>query len=174
MLSIDFLMLNFIYNNCRTTWLDVLMPLITRLGNSGAIWIVLTGYLLISRKYRKAGMALFCALVLDVIICNGILKPLIARIRPYDVNTSVQLLIPRSTDFSFPSGHTASSFASVSALYFSRKKLWIPSLVLAILIAFSRLYLYVHYPSDVAAGMLIGSVLGFLGYKLAHYIQKRH
>lgn len=172
MLSIDFTILNFIYDNCRTAWLDVLMPLITKLGDSGAIWIVLAGCLLISRKYRKTGIALCCALVLDTIVCNGILKPFVARIRPCDINTAVELLIPRPTDFSFPSGHTAASFAAVSALYFSRRKLWIPALFLALLIAFSRLYLYVHYPSDVVAGMLLGSIFGFIGYKLADYIAR--
>lgn len=171
MLSIDFTILNFIYNNCRTAWLDVLMPLITKLGDSGIIWIILALSLLISQKYRKTGIALCLALALDVIICNGILKPLVARTRPCDVNTAIQLLIPRPTDFSFPSGHTAASFAAVSALYFSRRRLWVPSLVLALLIAFSRLYLYVHYPSDVAAGILLGSIIGFVGYKLADYIE---
>lgn len=174
MLSIDFAILNFIYNNCRTSWLNVLMPIITTLSNFGAIWIILAVCMLISIKYRRVGIALSCALVLDVIICNGILKPFIARIRPYDINTAIELLIPRPTDFSFPSGHTAASFASVSALYFSRLKLWIPSLILALLIAFSRLYLYVHYPSDVAGGIIIGYLLGFSGYKLAHYIQSNH
>jgi undecaprenyl-diphosphatase len=178
MLLIDSTILNFIYDNCRTSWLDVLMPLITRLGDSGVIWIVLAFCLLVSRKYRKTGIALCCALVLDMIICNGILKPFVARIRPCDLNTSVQLLIPRPTDFSFPSGHAAASFATVSALYFCRQKLWIPALILAWFIAFSRLYLYVHYPSDVIAGILLGSILGFIGCKLAdcaeHIWQKCH
>ena len=149
------------------------MPFITTLGNSGAIWIILTICLLISRKYRKTGIALCCALVLDVIVCNIILKPFVARIRPCDVNTAIQLLISHPTDFSFPSGHTAASFAAVSTLYFCRQKLWIPSLILALLISFSRLYLYVHYPSDVAAGMLFGSIFGFIGYKLGDYIERQ-
>ncbi|MDD3227984.1 MAG: phosphatase PAP2 family protein [Oscillospiraceae bacterium] len=171
MLSLDFTILNFIYDNCRTAWLDVFMPFITKLGNSGAIWIALALCLLIGGKYRKTGIALCCALVLDIIVCNGILKPFVARIRPCDVNTAVELLITRPTDFSFPSGHTAASFAAVSALYFCRRKLWIPALILASLIAFSRLYLYVHYPSDVLAGILLGAVFGFLGCKLADFIE---
>lgn len=173
-LSIDFAILNFIYDNCRTVWLDMLMPLITRLGDAGTIWIIMTICLLISSKYRKTGIALCIALVLDVIICNGILKPLIARVRPYNINTMIQLLIPHPADFSFPSGHTAASFTAVSVLYFSRQKLWIPAMILALLIAFSRLYLYVHYPSDVAAGMFLGSVLGFIGYKLSDYLEIRN
>lgn len=172
MSSVDFTILNFIYDNCRTAWLDVLMPLITKLGNSGAIWIVLALCLLMTRKYRKTGLALCCALALDVIVCNGILKPFVARIRPCDVNTAVQLLIPRPTDFSFPSGHTAASFTAVSVLYSYRQRLWVPALILAVLIAFSRLYLYVHYPSDVVAGMLLGPIFGFLGCRLATYMER--
>ena len=174
MLSIDFAILNFIYDNFRSAWLDVLMPLITSLGNAGAIWIVLALCMLISKKYRKAGIAVCCALVLDVIICNVILKPMVARIRPYDINTAIQLLIHRPTDFSFPSGHTAASFSAVSALYFSRQRIWIPSLILAVLIAFSRLYLYVHYPSDVLAGIFLGCIFGFAGCRLSNHIYKRH
>lgn len=170
MQSIDFTILNYIYDNFRTAWLDIFMPMITTLGNAGAIWIVLTVFMLISKKYRKVGIALGCALILDLIICNIILKPLIARIRPYDINTAVQLLIPKPTDFSFPSGHTAASFTAVSALYFSRNKLWIPSLILALLIAFSRLYLYVHFPTDVLAGMLLGCAFGFAGHRMSDYI----
>lgn len=175
MQSLDLSILNFIHDRCQTAWLDAIMPVITRLGDAGAVWIVLAITLIASRKHRKAGIALGCALALDVVICNGILKPLIARVRPYDVNAAVQLLIPRPTDFSFPSGHAAASFTAASALYFSRHKLWIPALLLSALIAFSRLYLYVHYPTDVLAGMLLGLFFGWAGRKLADFIErKRH
>lgn len=107
------------------------------------------------------------ALIADAILCNGILKPLVGRIRPCDINTSIQLLIARPVDFSFPSGHTAASFAAAAALYFSDEKgLWKPVLVLACLIAFSRLYLYVHYPTNIIGGVLVGSFAGYLGYQV--------
>ncbi len=167
MLSFDTTILNFIYENCRNGFLDVLMPVITRLGSEGAIWIVLAIALFINRKYRKVGFAILCSLALELLLCNIILKPLVARIRPCDVNMAVQLLINRPTDFSFPSGHTAASFATVSALYFSRQRLWKPALALAVLISFSRLYLYVHYPTDVLAGIMLGIIVGFMGCKLA-------
>ncbi len=142
---------------------DILMPFFTRLGNGGMIWILLTLVLLLFRKTRRIGCAVGVSLLLEVLCCNLVLKPLVARIRPCDLAPSVQLLIPRPADFSFPSGHTASSFASASALYFSRSKLWRPAAVLSVIIAFSRLYLYVHYPSDVLAGALLGTMLGALG-----------
>lgn len=146
---------------------DLLMPLITSLGDSGFIWIVLTAVLLVIPKTRKMGVVLLAALVLDVVLCNGIIKNLVARTRPYDVNTAVQLLIRKPRDYSFPSGHTAASFASVSALYFAgEKKLWKPALALAVLIACSRLYLYVHFPTDVLGGALLGVLCGYLGNRL--------
>ena len=114
------------------------------------------------------------ALIVDVILCNVILKNLIARVRPYDVNTAVQVLVAKPKDFSFPSGHTAASFASVTALYLAgEKKLWKPALALAILIAFSRMYLYVHYPTDIIGGVIFGSLSGYLGYKIVGWIQKK-
>jgi len=171
LLSFDFTILNFIYDHCRNGLLDILMPIITKLGSGGMIWIALAVILLISRKYRIAGAAMLLALALDVVVCNIILKPLVARIRPCDVNTAVQLLIARPTDYSFPSGHTAASFAATFALYFSHKKLWIPALVLAVLIAFSRLYLYVHYPTDVLAGAMIGIIIGYLGFRAAAFLE---
>lgn len=96
-----------------------------------------------------------------------------ARTRPYDVNTGVQLLVSRLHDYSFPSGHTAAAFASVTALYLAgEKKLWKPVLVLACLIGISRLYLYVHYPTDVLGGVLAGAVSGYLGYRFVHTRRK--
>ena len=163
MLSFEFTILDWIQANLRNPILDLLMPALTTLGNSGLVWIILAGVLMFMPKYRKAGAAVMAGLVLEVICCNLVLKPLVARVRPCDVNTAVQLLIARPGDFSFPSGHTGASFAATAALYCSRSWIWIPSLMLAVLIAFSRLYLYVHYPTDVLAGMLLGVMAGWLG-----------
>ena len=147
--------------------LDTLMSAITRLGDAGIIWILLCVVLLILPRTRKSGAILMAALLVDLVVCNGILKPLVHRIRPFDVKTGIELLVKQPTDYSFPSGHTAASFASVMALYLAgEKKLWISALVLAVLIAFSRLYLYVHYPTDVLGGMIIGVISGALGHWL--------
>ena len=153
--------------------LDTIMCAITRLGNAGIIWILLCIVLLILPKTRKTGVILMAALLVDLVVCNGILKPLVHRIRPFDVKTGIELLVKRPTDYSFPSGHTAASFASVMALYLAwEKKIWIPALVLAVLIAFSRLYLYVHYPTDVLGGMIIGAISGALGYWLVKKVSE--
>lgn len=165
--------LDFIQSNLRCGIMDSIMTFITGLGDGGKIWIACTILLLLIPKTRKAGLAMGIALALEIVCCNVILKPFVARIRPCDVNTAVQLLIERPLDYSFPSGHTASSFAAASALYFGRKKLWIPAAVLAGLIGFSRLYLYVHYPTDVLAGALLGIMMGWFGSVLANVFSTR-
>ena len=163
-MGIEFRILDFL-QGMRTPVSDAVMCFITKLGNAGMIWIVLAVILLLIPKTRKTGIVMMAALCIDLVVCNGILKNLFARIRPCDVNTQIQLLIARPDDFSFPSGHTAASFAAVAALYFSgERKLWKPALVLVCLIAFSRLYLYVHYSTDILGGILVGIAVGYVGY----------
>ena len=150
----------------HTPILDKLMCLITHLGDAGIIWILMTIVMLLIPKTRKSGVVMAAALVVDVLLCNVVLKNLVARVRPYDVNTAVQVLVSKPKDFSFPSGHTAASFASVAALYLAgEKKLWKVALVLAILIAFSRMYLYVHYPTDILGGIIFGILSAWIGYQ---------
>ena len=152
---------------------DELFVWITRLSNAGMIWILLAAVLLLLPKTRKTGVILATALVMDVLLCNGLLKHLFHRIRPCDVNTAVSLLVSRPTDYSFPSGHTAASFAAVAALYLAgARRLWKPTLVLAVLIAFSRLYLYVHYPTDILGGVIAGLFAGWTGSRIAAKLLK--
>ncbi|MCB7513484.1 MAG: phosphatase PAP2 family protein [Clostridiales bacterium] len=147
----------------RTPWLDGVMVFVSSLGNSGAVWIVLAAVLLALPKYRRLGVVVACALALDLVVCNLFLKPLIARPRPCDMNTAMDYLIARPHGWSFPSGHTAASFAAASALWFGGSRLWIPCGILAVLIALSRLYLYVHFPTDVLGGAAVGILCGALG-----------
>ncbi len=145
---------------------DTFMCFITSLGNAGIIWIVLAAILLAIPKTRKSGIIVAAALIIDAVLCNVILKNVFHRIRPFDVNTAVQLLIEKPGDFSFPSGHTAASFAVVSALYLAKaRKLFAPVLVLSCLMAFSRMYLYVHYPTDIIGGLVLGIVSAVIAYK---------
>ncbi len=158
----------------HTPLLDKILAFITSLGNAGIIWIVLAVVLLILPKTRKTGIIVAAALLMDLILCNLILKNLVARVRPYDVNTAIAILIKKPLDFSFPSGHTAASFAAMTALFLAKmKKAWIAALVLAVLIAFSRLYFYVHYPTDVLGGIVVGILSGIIGYTIVEKIDKR-
>lgn len=151
----------------HTPILDKFMMSITKLGDAGIFWIILTVLFLLIPRMRKAGAIMALSLIVDALLCNVVFKNLFARTRPYDVNTTVQLLVTRLSDYSFPSGHTAASFASVTALYAAgEKRMWKLTLILACLIAVSRLYLYVHYPTDVLGGMILGIFSGYLGYKI--------
>ena len=96
----------------RTPALTAVMKMITTLGDAGVIWIILAAVLILFPKTRKTGVVVAIALILDLIICNGLLKNLVARTRPYDVQTAVKILICKPSDYSFPSGHTAASFAA--------------------------------------------------------------
>lgn len=157
----------------RTPFGDWLLPKITVLGDAGIFWILMTLVLLILPKTRRLGIVCAVSLIIDVALCNGLLKNLIARTRPYVVNPDVVLLIPKPGDYSFPSGHSAASFTFVGALYFNKSKMWIPFCVLAAVIAFSRLYLYVHYPTDVLGGIVIGFIFAYLGTLLVRWAEAR-
>ena len=140
------------------------MKSVTFLGNGGWFWILCAVVLLAVPKTRKTGYAAALSLIFGAIVTNLLLKNIVARPRPF---AEIEALIPMITkpkDFSFPSGHTAVSFAVTSALYFCKNKIWIPSALLSLLIAFSRMYLYVHYPSDILGGVVLGILVGKLAY----------
>lgn len=171
----DNLILNFI-QNFRSPALDKIMPFITCLGNFGFIWIVIAVLLIISKRYRKLGFAMALTLILCLLIGNAGLKPWVQRIRPFEANNFTDLLIKAPKDFSFPSGHTLASFASATVLMKFDKKAGIPVLIFAILIAFSRLYLYVHYPTDILAGIILGILIGSIVYSFIQPVKtkKKH
>ena len=166
MQAAEFAILDWIQAHLRCGFLDAVLPAISRTANHGELWIILAVILLLIRGQRKYGASVACGLILDLVSCNIILKPLIGRIRPFAVNGLVELLIAAPTDASFPSGHTAASFAAVFALKTAGSPLWKPALAVALVIAFSRVYLYVHWPSDVLGGALLGAAVGWAGAKL--------
>lgn len=140
-------------------FLDTVMPYISSLAHSGEFWILLALILLCFKKTRKAGMAMGIAMACGYLIGNMGMKNLFARTRPYDM-TEVELLVAKLHDFSFPSGHTLVSFEAATALTVYHRRWGIAALVLATVIALSRLYLFVHYPTDVLAGALLGVGIG--------------
>lgn len=140
-------------------FLNFLMPIITTLGNGGMLWIALTAVLLIFRRTRKVAIVMGVSLLAAAVLGNLVLKPLIDRPRPFETLPQITMLIPRPTGSSFPSGHTISSFAAATALWFCSWKLALPATALAAAIGFSRMYLFCHYPTDVAAGALLGILI---------------
>ena len=173
MTGIELEILHFIQDHFRTASGDFLMPLITSLGNGGWIWLVLGILLLLNKKHRRAGLLLLLSLAIEVILCNVLLKPLVARPRPFMADPSVEVLIPLPSDYSFPSGHTSASFAATASLFFCREKSRYPALILSVLIAFSRLYTGVHYPSDIVAGVVIGTVGSVAAMFFLDSVQRR-
>lgn len=171
LLQIDQNILLFIQEHIRQEWMDGFWTAITRLGDAGIIWIALAIILLIPKKTRRAGIAALIALAVGALITNAALKNIVERVRPYETIPGLMRLIEAQPDFSFPSGHSCASFAAAFALFKTfpgKRKIWkILCIILAALIAFSRLYVGVHYPSDVLAGILIGIFAGWAGWKLS-------
>ena len=176
--SFDLPILDWIAANLWCPLLDFLMPIITVLGDAGIFWIAISVLFMITKKYRKVGLGMAFALIMGLLVCNIWLKPAIARIRPYDfqeehLGVIINLLIEKQHDFAFPSGHTIASFEAAVVILLNNKKLGIPAMILACLIAFSRLYLYVHYPTDVIASVILGTAFAFRGNCLAGKIYEK-
>lgn len=170
LLQLDGNILLWIQEYIRQDWMTPFWKFITFLGDAGWFWIVLSILLLIPKKTRKAGVTALLALGIGALITNVALKNLVARTRPYEVIDGLALLVGKQSDFSFPSGHSCASFAAAMAYYKmssqQSKKYGVAALVLAGFIAFSRLYVGVHYPTDVIAGIVIGLFSGWMAYKV--------
>ena len=195
----EFQFLNWIQTHLRSGFMDKFMPFITKFGDAGIFWIVLTLLLFIPKKTRKYAHVSALALIFCVIGGNVILKNLIARPRPFwlengnplamigiqgnplerlyirdsstivpETRTVIQLLCKAPTDFAFPSGHTQASFAAATSICMWKRKWGIPALILATLVAFSRMYLYVHYPTDVLGGICFGVGYALLGLAICN------
>ena len=164
---------------------DPVMYAITCLGNAGIFWILLCAAFLFIPVFKTRkwfAPAASCRsfrsyrLILSLIMCNGIMKNLSARIRPFNADPTFENLygiFNGIKDWSFPSGHTSASFAAALAIILWDRKKGIPAVILAALIAVSRLYLTVHYPTDVLASLLLGSLYGVIGYFVTKLIMKR-
>ena len=135
--------------------LDKIMLFITSLGDDGWFWLAIGVICLVFKKHRKMGLQLLLSMLCTFILGNLIIKNLVARPRPCDIDTAVTLLLSRPHGHSFPSGHSINSMVAAVALFLNNKKIGIPAVIIATLIGFTRLYLFVHFPTDVLAGFVI-------------------
>ncbi len=173
-IDLDFAILDFIREYIANPVFDVLMPAVSFLGNAGWFWIAMAAVMLMFKKTRKAGAMMGLSLILGLILCNLTLKPLVARIRPYDLREVGELLIAAPHDFSFPSGHTTASFEGAGVLMLTyRKPYGYLGLALASVIAFSRMYLYVHYPTDILGGIIVGLSMALLSKLIVDLVYKK-
>lgn len=167
----------FIQDTIRNPVLTPVFMAITVLGNGAAVWILMSLGMAASGKTRKTALMCAAALLVSLLINNIVLKNMVGRIRPYDAIEGLIPLIGKPRDYSFPSGHTGSSFAAAWVLYRRLpKRLGIPALALAGLIGISRLYLGVHYPTDVLFGVLSGIGSGCVAIAIVSALtgRKRH
>lgn len=174
LLNIDGGILLFLQEAVRNPVFNPIMTAITSLGNAGIFWILLTIALLIPERTRRIGQMSACALLASLLFNNILLKNMVARVRPYNAMEALIPIIKKPSEFSFPSGHAGSSFASAGVLYRKLpKKYGIWAIILAALISFSRLYVGVHYPSDVLAGAVVGIGCSYVGEWAFSLIEKR-
>ena len=180
----DVSVLNWIQEHIANPFFDWFFATVTHLGDGGIFWIAIAVLMLFFKKTRKTGIMMGVALVLGLILCNGVLKNVVARVRPFDLDgaygaiRSVEdLLVSKPGDKSFPSGHTVASFEAAIVLFIRDKRIGIPALVVAALVAFSRLYLYLHFPTDVFGAILLAIFNAVLAVIIVNavyrYIEKK-
>lgn len=157
--------LDFIRGHIRNGFLDAVMPFVTMCGNLGIFWVAFALVISAKAKYRRCSITMLIGLIAGVLIGNLMVKNAVRRDRPCWIIDIQDMLIANPQDFSFPSGHTLSSFCAASILYYYDKRLGIPSFGVAILIAFSRMYLYVHFPTDIIGGAFLGIIVACLTIK---------
>lgn len=162
-----------ISENVNSAFLTTFFRIVTLLGEGGIFWIATAVVLLFFKKTRRCGICIGASLLIGVIIGNGIIKNVVARPRPYDAIAGIESVASHLSDYSFPSGHSLCCFEAATALAMNRTRWAIPAYVAAVLVAVSRLFLFVHYPTDVICGALLGILFGVLGSLAAGVIYDR-
>ncbi len=163
----------YIINELHNIALDKLMVVMTTLGNGGMLWIAIAVILLLNQKTRKCGILMLVSMAIGYLVGNIIMKNLIQRARPCWLDNSITLLIQNPADYSFPSGHTLASFEAAFTIFLFNKKWGSLALIVAALIGFSRIYLFVHFPSDVLFGMILGIAIATASYFIQRTIENK-
>lgn len=153
--------------------MDKIMIFITQLGDEGLFWIGIGIVCLVIKKHRRMGLQVLVSMLFTFIIGNLILKNLFARQRPCAIDPSIELIIPYPSEFSFPSGHTMNGVTAAMALFLNNKKIGVPALMIAALIAFSRMYHFVHFPTDILGGFCVGFTVAIVVNYVFDKVEKR-
>lgn len=162
----------FALQNLYCGWLNTVMRIFTELGNNGIVWILIGLGCICFRKSRRCGILMLLTMAICFVFGNGLIKNLVARPRPFQlIDREIVLLISPPGEYSFPSGHTLHGFAAAVTIFLHNKKAGAAAIVVAVLIAFSRLYFFVHFPTDVLAGMILGTLAALLVYIVAKRVK---
>lgn len=173
--QIDFAVLNYIQEHFRCGFFDFLMPFLSHIAEAGIVWIVIAIAMMFFKKSRRCGILMLISMALTLLIGEFIIKNIVCRVRPCNVNTTIEMLVKRPSSYSFPSGHTGSSFAAAMSICLNKKWYWgLTAILFAALIGFSRMYLYVHYPTDVLAGMALGMLIAVIVWAIAKKVAPKH
>ena len=165
---------SFLYAIPRTEVLDSFFLGLTRVaGSYGQLWLIIAALLLIFKKTRKAGISVVIAYMAVYLLGQIVLKQLISRPRPCQIDQAFALLVARPSSSSFPSTHSAWAFGAATAIFMRHRKLGAAAYAVAALIAFSRLYMFLHFPTDVLFGMALGIALGVLASRITKALWKR-
>lgn len=149
----------------HSSWLDPVMIFFTTLGDNGIIWILIALFCISFKKSRKCGVLILITLLFCLIVGNEFIKNLVARPRPFQLlEGEFSLIIPPPSEYSFPSGHTMHGFGAATMIFLHNRKAGIAALLGAAVIAFSRMYLFVHFPTDIIGGLIIGVFAAVLVY----------
>ncbi len=158
---------------------DFLLIAITKLGDDGIFLILLSLVLMVFKKTRKVGTAMLGAIIIGALFTNISIKPIIARPRPYFDETGIfhqwwlDAGAHTESEFSFPSGHTTSAMAAMTGLFFTtNKKVSWTAFIFAVVMGITRVYICVHYPSDILGGLLVGFLAGLISYIIINAIWK--
>lgn len=157
--AFDFGVLNYIQEHSRFHITDIFFREITELGDAGILWICISLLLLSCKRYRQSGIILILTLIISSVVGVVIIKPAVSRLRPFVLAAQDITFITPPGGYSFPSGHTISSVSSAVCIYKADKNAGILAVIIAALISYSRMYFYVHYPTDVLMGFLMGIII---------------
>lgn len=164
----------FALQNLHCAWLDPIMIFFTTLGNNGIVWIAIALLCICFKKSRRCGILMILTMLFCLAIGNGLIKNLVGRPRPFQVlGDSSMLIIPPPAEFSFPSGHTMHGFTAAVMIFLHNRKAGAAAVLAAIVIAFSRMYLFVHFPTDILGGAVIGTLAAIMIFALAEKLKSK-
>lgn len=157
----------------HNAFLNPVMIGVSALGNGGLVWILGAIVLLFFKKTRRCGILMLVSMAVCFVVGNMCIKNLVQRPRPCQIDTTVPLLIPVPSEYSFPSGHTLHGFTAATIIFLHNRKAGIAALLLAAVIAFSRMYLFVHFPTDILGGLILGVLAAVLVYYVYGKVERQ-